>query len=711
MIISGSNLAVTSYGKKLPDGSLAILRDEHVDFCIAEERLSRIKSDGGFSDGMAYYLRRYKRSLVEIDLYVFSSCCDLVGRAPIPLRISPSRSMFCPHHLSHALGSFAWSPFDRATCLVVDSGGDNLEEFANGAWWEARREQHSAFFISTTQYDLLERHASEARVAGFGELFRAFTFYLGWPGARYAGNTMALSTLGDLGPLRSLRLFDYDGTTFFFHVANDPNSPVEMIHSFLAANGFGFIAPRTDKDPFTSWHFALAAFLQQELERYLEIAIRRAVKQTQCANVILSGGVGYNCLSIGHLRERITDINLFVQPASGDVGQGFGNCCYGFFQSEGRMPVIVNKRPDLGGRYRPRQLGAEQIAAGALIALLDPDVVRFAAEISAGKIGVWFEGRSEYGPRALGHRSIVGAAAVKANKRRLNRLKRRGYFMPIAPATLQETADRYFYCPNPKPYMTEVVKLREPYHNDLGAAAHSNGWCRIQTVSSESQPRFHQLIRLVGERTGAPIILNTSLNGPRQPIIEEPHDALTFLLDNDVDCCWIEGVLFLKTTSGGMSERLPIDASSFSIALSEAPEQELGTLREVLQLMFPDLLIRRRQSLSLRATFLQWVEDMTKETTIRYKKGAVEYPSARILPMYRTERYEPVQVGKTPFVGEATITKISYKAFGDLDVKDALNDGFRSLAELRSALAEIYGPIAENEIVTIYTISFAKKVL
>ena len=173
------------------------------------------------------------------------------------------------------------------------------------------------------------------------------------------------------------------------------------------------------------------------------------------------------------------------------------------------MPVLSDKGVAVGGSYRRTRLGALKSAAGEIKVQDDLDLVGLAAQISEGAVGALFQGRSEYGPRALGQRSILGAAVFKGHKRRMNRLKKRSYFMPVAPATVEEAADRYFHCPVAKRHMTEVVKIRDGWHEALAAAMHADGWCRIQTVSKTSNPIFYRLIELIGERTGFPIVLNT----------------------------------------------------------------------------------------------------------------------------------------------------------------------------------------------------------
>ena len=188
-------------------------------------------------------------------------------------------------------------------------------------------------------------------------------------------------------------------------------------------------------------------------------------------------------------------------------------------------------------------------------------------------------------------------------------------------------------------------------------------------------------------------------------MIERPGQAFEFFMASDLDCAWIDGRLFTKTSKHAANRQFGIEYALYSESLSGAGAPGGALLRARLQLMFPDLRIHERQLLSLSRAFLGWVERGQKDTTIRFKRGAIEYPASTTLPMFRTEQYEPVEQGKTPRVGTARIGQVAYKAFGDLDEADAKRDGFRSLTELLVTLKEIYGVIADDEMVTIYGIS------
>lgn len=216
MIIAGCNLGHTSYGKSLPDGGIAVIRDGELTFAIAEERISRRKGDGGFSAAIRFYSNHIAKPGEHFDELVLSSCCDY--STSLEYKSLPSKRITrCGHHRSHALGAVAWSGFKKAIVLVMDSGGDALTSFADGKWWLAEREQHSIFLVDGDDITLIGRHAAEAGAIGFGEFFRSMTYFLGWHGARYAGNTMAAAALASHGTqLSNIRLFEEDGERFVF---------------------------------------------------------------------------------------------------------------------------------------------------------------------------------------------------------------------------------------------------------------------------------------------------------------------------------------------------------------------------------------------------------------------------------------------------------------------------------------------------------------
>jgi carbamoyltransferase len=700
MLIIGGNVAFTSYGKTLPDGGLAALLDEKLDFALAEERLSRVKKEGGFKRALQFYLRSRNRSLSDVDLFVLSSCCDRLGAVPVPYDLPSGRVQFCSHHLSHALGSFVWSGFEEALVVVMDSGGDVFGDIVNGRWWQTPREQQSIYRINRESFKLLHRDADRANDMGFGEIFRAVTYYLGWPGARYAGNTMALSELGSASNLPNLRFVREERGVSRFPGGNDPNSPVENVKKLLTQCDLGHLPERKEHAPFLPHHFDVAAVLQRNLEEYLEKIVRRFVQDTRVPNVVLTGGVAYNCIAVGRLRESMPDVEFYVQPASGDVGQCFGNVCYGFFLDRQRLPRLASKRADLGSFSRLKKGGRIK----GLVLKRDPRLKALSSAIAAGGVAVFHHGRSEYGPRALGFRSLIADATRPANKRRLNRLKGRNYLMPVAPVVPYDQVGRYFDVARSLPYMTEALRLKRAKQEQLLGVAHGS-WCRIQTVSpADNRPLYDLAIR-VGELTGDPILFNTSLNGPGEPITERAFEAFDFFLRSRVTLAWINGWLYEKV--GVMSDtQMTIERSDYAESLPADDKFDTSTIRRRLQTVFPDLVPDPRQRFLLNKEFIEWVKQGRKCTTVRYAEGAVQYPLRRLLPLYASEQFEKFDF-QMEQIGQVAVQGVCYKAFSDLDDNDARLDGFSSARELRSVLKEIYGHIGDGDIMTIFFIAFA----
>jgi carbamoyltransferase len=707
MLYLGANLKATSFGFDLPDGGLCALRDGEIEFAIAEERLSRQKKAGGFAHSLKHYMTRFGRTPDQIDLFAFSTCCDQVGATKPNVSVSPDRILYCPHHLSHALGSFAWSGFPESIVLVMDSGGDTFQEVRDGKWWNVAREQHSAFLVDRSNWRLIERTAEEPGAMGFGEFFRAVTYFLGWRGARYAGNTMALASLGDPSQFEGLRFFYEEESRVIFPFGNDPLGDVAgVVERFLEENGFGWVKRRHERDPFTQHHFDLAAWAQSELDRFIITTINRLTSMCGTKNVILSGGVAYNCVGVGRLKSSRPDLSVFVQPASGDAGQCVGNACYAHLSAEGSLPDLSHNSVSLGTRHRTR-IRVSSLDKSNLLQFPDKSLTRAVSWLASGNVLLFFQGGSEYGPRALGYRSLLAAAHIPGSKRKLNRIKFRNYLMPVAPAILDEFRNDIFVCGSAKPFMVECVPLRESAKPQLIACEHGSGHCRIQTVDQARNPIFWRLLSKYNTATGVPVLFNTSLNGPGQPILETPAQTIDFLRSSSkfkIVAAWINGVFYYVDNPESLPSDMNIEKSGYSEYI-DAASFDYRKLTRRLSVVFPDLSISTRERFLLYREFIDWVAQGGKSTTVRYKANSIECPTSAILPLYATDRFEGFDEERTPQVGSLRITRVDYKAFGDLDERDARHDGFEGLQELRTTLLEIYGRIDDFELVTIFTIS------
>lgn len=701
MIIAGCNQGHTSYSKSLPDGGLAVIRDGKLSFAIAEDRLSRRKGAGGFSTAMRYYLKNFSKPGEIFDEIVLSSCCDYSINTEF-ISFPSRRITRCGHHRSHALGAVAWSGFKKAIVLVMDSGGDVLKDFGDGKWWTAEREQHSVFLVDGDEITLLERHASEPEAIGFGEFFRSMTYFLGWHGARYAGNTMAAAALAPIGTeFLKIRLFEEDGIKFTFPTGNDPEKNGGLIQDFLSRNNISDINQRLPESPFSPKHFELAAWLQAELDRYVGRISDIYCSAFGTRNFVISGGVGYNCVSAGRLQKRNPEMNVFIHPASGDVGQCLGNAIDGYLRNTGSILRLANHRVDLGGKYRMSAKRRRRLTALSSEAHRDSTFVRLSEALMTGKICALFHGRSEFGPRALGFRSILADATNPALRARLNEIKSRNYMMPVAPVVRIEDASTYFEMAGASPYMAKTAPLREEYRSVLGTCSQGRGWARVQTVSPDENEVLYRILTYFSSSDLIPVLLNTSLNGPGEPIVESIDDLLIWCEHSHVDFVWVGGHIYKMNPA--KEEAFPFYRSKYSELIST--DYNATALQQRLETIFPHVTAQKRERLLLRSEYIKWVKEGKKTTTIRFRPHCVEFPKRTVLPLFASSRFESYVEGKTSLVGRVAFTKATYKRFSELDGIDARADGFRTESELKSTLEEIYPAITGESMVSIFDIS------
>ncbi|MBO0905597.1 carbamoyltransferase C-terminal domain-containing protein [Jiella sonneratiae] len=701
MIIAGCNQAYTSYSKSLPDGGIAVIQNNNLSFAIAEDRLTRRKGSGGFSAALNYYKTNIAKRGEIFDDLVLSSCCDystsfIFGNLP------SKKITRCGHHRSHALGAAAWSGFNRAIVLVMDSGGDVLESVVDGKWWLSKREQHSIFLIDGNEIRLLARHAEDPGAIGFGEIFRAMTYFLGWHGARYAGNTMAAAALAPVrNQLSGFHFFEHSGTEFVFPLGNDPEKNGRLINDLLEKNNiFGF-DQRAPDSPFSPKHFGIAAWLQSELDRYVELIAAQYCAMYETENFILSGGVAYNCVSAGRLQKKYPRLNVFVHPASGDVGQCLGNAIDGYLRSTGKILRLPKQGVDLGGKYRMSPQRKTRMAALSTSDCDDPRFTHLSLALAAGKVCALFNGRSEFGPRALGFRSILADATYPVSRARLNEIKSRNYMMPVAPVVRIEDAAVYFDMAGASPYMAKTAPIRDNYKNIIASCSQGHGWARVQTVSRAENEALHRILSAFSRAGRVPVLLNTSLNGPGEPIVESIDDLLSWCERIHIDFVWLNGRLY--TMNPAKAEAFPFSRSKFAELIDS--NYDPIELQERLEIIFPHIAVRKRRRLLLRSDYVRWVQEGRKTTTVRFRAGCVEVPAETSLPLFASNRFESFAEGETLEIGEVFFTRATYKRFSELDEGDAVADGFRSEAELKNTLQQIYPALTGESMVSIFDIS------
>jgi len=458
----------------------------------------------------------------------------------------PPRLLRVEHHLAHAASAFFCSPFDEAACLTVDGFGDFTSTLlAAGRGTEIHPLQrvhfpHSLglFYTALTQYLGFGAYGDEYKVMGlaaYGE--PCFERELGLLVPPLPDGTFRL----DLRYFRHLR----DGVDMTWEGGEPALGPV-----FSAALETLLGPRRGPDDELTQRHKDLAASLQRVYEERLFALVRELLRRTGQRRLALAGGCAFNSLANGRLFERTDLRELYVQPAAGDAGTALGAALYVQHGLRGRAREFVMEHaywgPDLdpvearraladgipGSEGRDGRHGDYDVRSAASEAAL---VEETAAALAEGAVVGWYQGRAEWGPRALGNRSILADPRRGDMREVLNlKIKRREPFRPFAPSVLEEHAGGWFATDHRDAFMLTVAPLRAEKRDVVPAVVHVDGTGRLQSVSQRSNPRFWRLLAAFERRTGVPMLLNTSFN-ENEPIVNTPAQALSCFLRTRMD--------------------------------------------------------------------------------------------------------------------------------------------------------------------------------
>jgi carbamoyltransferase len=427
------------------------------------------------------------------------------------------------HHLSHAASAFLLSPFDRAAIMVLDGTG----EMAATTLAEGRGRDITA--LQQTYYP----HS-------LGYLFVAFTHYLGFHPESDEYKLMSLASYGRDACYdefkRIIRLKphgQYEVDLDYFNYQRGVRSPwvsQRMIDAFGPCRAKG--------EPLLPRHEDVAWALQRRLE---DVALHLAAhlhRRTGLRALCVAGGVGLNSVMNQRLLHDSPFDEVFVQPAAFDAGCSVGAAFYVYNTIQRRPRAPALRHVSLGPAFPDAACRAAAERAGlACRRLTEEELLDWtAAAIDRGLVVGWFQGRMEFGPRALGHRSILADARRAETRDVLNaKVKHRESFRPFAPAVLEEEAATYFECDRPSPFMTFVVRVRPEKATVIPAVTHVDGTARLQTVNATDNPRLWRLLRRFGERTGVPVVVNTSFNVMGEPIVCSPDDAVACFRSTAID--------------------------------------------------------------------------------------------------------------------------------------------------------------------------------
>ena len=567
------------------DGSACLLKDGMIEVAIEKERITRRKHDGGNDDeAVRYCLSAAGLSLDDVDLVVQNANFSMFERGNDwyqgrRLVARHPRIVTLSHHLAHAYSAIGTAPFDEAAVLVIDGCGNAYDESLD------RAAARAAAGDPAPDAELEHLHFEKDSYYHFdrGVLTPIFKDYSPW-GYRLRGYPMCpqttkhsigglyqaashycLAGVDDSGKLMGLAPYGRPGV-FQDEIFTLRDGRVFVEYGWMAKFDRPCRGP-ADLEASFQYYADIASWVQREVERALLYVVDHRHDLHPSENLAYAGGVALNAVANRRILRESRFRNLYVQPAAGDNGLAVGCAYYGW------LVVLQQERrrhdgsSAFGRVYSQGQVAAELQRRHERIEVVEAsDVVEeTSALLAEGKTVGWFQGRSELGPRALGHRSILADPRRPGVRDFINsRVKFREDFRPFAPAVLDEDASTYFDCDARSPYMLLVAPARPERRDAIQSVTHVDGSCRIQTVTAESEPMFHALLRSFERRTGLPILLNTSFNRRRMPIVETPAHALDFFLECALDVLVIEGFIV---------RRAPLPA--------EPPRDLAGSLRRI----------------------------------------------------------------------------------------------------------------------------------
>src|SRR5215831_13688808 len=545
------------------DSAAAIARDGEILFATAEERLSRKKHDGGFPLlAIKACLAHAGAKLVDLDEVAFgwqsasaTRSADMrnfftaahpmgwwgvlraqsVGRIEEYQRdgerlfrrhVGQPKNGFkrIDHHYAHALSAYPVSGFDEATVVVIDGRGA----------WEATSIWHG----KGSELRLVEIIRWPNSV---GLFYAQFTWWLGFERFQDEWKVMGLAPYGGPG-------VDLGG---FIRVSDghySVNAPLLLDDLSRIEKVLG--PARKADEPLSVRHRDVAWAVQDACERAELAVIKRAVSLTGSRNLCLAGGVALNSKANGLiLSEKLVD-RIFIQPAATDDGVAIGAAL--------AAPVSVGLRCEemmnacLGLQSEPDQIEAVLRTYKLSYEKLDDPAERAAELLTEGKLIGWYQGREEFGPRALGNRSILADPRDVRNRDRVNNaVKFREEWRPFAPSVLEEAGPSLFEHYHTTPFMTLTFQVRPEKKKDIAAAVHVDGSARAQSVTRDQNERYYDLIKNFAAKTGVPAVLNTSFNLKGEPIVNSPFDAIRTFYTSGLDGLILDRYLIAKTPSNG----------------------------------------------------------------------------------------------------------------------------------------------------------------
>lgn len=563
------------------DSSICLLKDGLVLNATSLERTTSIKH---------YQLDQHshKTLLKAVSALLYKNKvswkdCSLVAENPngglggyphlitgLPIKKGSILTMPAPsHHTAHAYSSFFCSPFNESAVYVCDTYGSLLEN-------AYVRESETAFMFSEENQRAIERKTRGPGEINIGRFYDMITNLIGFSSGAgghlgslgECGKTMALAPFGKERPdfpnfsrdylsKNSISCWDWQGFLLEQGLLSHEFDKKTLRRNFPEDMPWK-ARIRQKNEPLTQLHKDLAHLAQKTLEDNILFDMAALHKKTGAENICLAGGTFLNCTLNRKILEAAGFKKVFVQPAATDDGNAIGCAMYGYHKLSKTMPKKRFKMsmPFFGVSYTKEE--TERAVKDFLKEKPEPSInahSKIAAALAKGRFAGFFMGGAEFGPRALGHRSILADPRRQELKEKLNLMKGRESFRPFAPAVLDEFADEYFHLPPNRRlltrYMLMAARAREDKKALIPAVLHVDGTARVQTVTEAQNRGLYGVIKEFHRITGVPLVLNTSLNFKGKPIVETPSDALGAFSKNGLDYLFIEPFLIKKRNKDG----------------------------------------------------------------------------------------------------------------------------------------------------------------
>ena len=556
------------------DVSACLLRDGEIAYAIEKERITREKHAGGFfQEPIDYLLAAEGITLDDIELVVRN--CYVLPVEELEVRLAyqgdmPEREreqtakspLFLPksnkvltvsHHLAHAYSAFAACPFDEGVVMIVDGVGSYSSDIKEpGQLTEGvnplARESESYYRFKGAQLETLKKVWLEPRrgllsdefsnMDGLGALYSRVSSYI-FADWNKCGEVMGLAPYGRPDAFRRLIELKKNGEL------DIPAWDASFNQPWLPDDD-----KQWEESPFMKHWEDMAWRVQHDSEEVLLERARWLRETTGAKNLCMAGGVALNCVANGRIVREAGFDNVWIQPAAGDNGIAIGCAFYGRLAVQKKPRGFVMKQATLGREYTEAEarVGNPLLVTRKTFNGTGDGICRESAKLLAeGKVFGWFQGRSEFGPRALGNRSILGDPRKPEMKEILNaRVKFRQAFRPFAPIVLYERAKDIFVGEDESPFMLRAKQVKPEWKDRIPAIVHVDGSARVQTVRREQNDRMYDLLVEFEKLSGIPVLVNTSFNIKGEPIVETPQDAMNCFIYTGIDYLALHDTLIAK---------------------------------------------------------------------------------------------------------------------------------------------------------------------